>query len=65
MESSTATKKTKAYTNTYRLLEGKEAVADPTARRAVATDVRKAFLVVSVWGAERHLLYCLVNHKAL
>jgi len=64
-ERSAATEKTKAYTNTYRLLEGQEAVADPTARRAVSTDVRKTFLVVSVWGTERHLLYRLVNNKAL
>lgn len=65
MERSAATKKTKAYTNTYRLLEGKEAMTNPTARRAISTDVRKAFLMVSVWGTERHLLYRLVNNKAL
>ena len=50
---------------THRLLESEEAVADPAARRAIATDVREALLVVPVRGAERHLLDRLVDNQIL
>ena len=49
---------------TYRLFDGKESVAHPPARGAVPADVREPPLVVSVGGAEGHLLDGLVDDEA-
>lgn len=49
----------------YGVFESHEAVADPPSGGAVPADVGKGLVIVTIWSAERHLLYGLVHNEIL